>query len=529
MLRERSLRPSQAAQQNTAGNIVVCGTGYCYKVEKWPISSFTGRKHKLVMPPDSPDKKFVLLVGCSHLRAIADGNVKMPEGLSFGIMSTPGACAAELRTEVMNSVVPRTPDVVCLLAPSNDLEASRTIDEAGVAFGKLLYSVCSLWPQVMVLDFPPRLNVAVDLQDQLRQEFHRVAARAGVKYVSTAEHFPVHNLKLWSQDGVHLSDSEGMGILAKLFWTSAHLHLETTAPKPQVAPETSLPARRFSPKVVVKEEVAATQPCQTDEEGYMTVSYSSKRQHSWEPKQSHGAPKMRIVQQQVEAMPPNVDVSPQASTSRAVVVEEQGHRMSTRTVKDRESSSAVCQFGQKVFKVNTGVEVCFLTDSMCLGLEDTISNINAFVHPGTTGSRSLSQNIDHFKKLSGGAIVVIHLGTNDIATGVSPSLLVQHMDSLIHGIQRGREDIHFAVCSVLPRPVDQHNTKALLKQFNALMERKTTQMCNVTFLRTNKYFLSRGEVLCHLFDRDGLHLNLKGKDILFSYFKKFLWHFCRHE
>lgn len=34
--------------------------------------------------------------------------------------------------------------------------------------------------QVFVLDFPPRLNVEVALQDFMRQEFRRVAARMGM-------------------------------------------------------------------------------------------------------------------------------------------------------------------------------------------------------------------------------------------------------------------------------------------------------------------------------------------------------------
>ncbi|XP_071394985.1 uncharacterized protein [Centroberyx affinis] len=229
------------------------GTGSRHRVNEWKRSTFTRRTRKLVIPAESPDKKFVLLVGDSHLRAIADGFVGMPEGrLSFGVLSIPGASAAELRTEVLNAALPRTPDAVCLLAPSNNLTASRTISEAGTDFGKLLKTVCATWPNVCVLDFPPRLNIEVAMQDLLRQEYHRVAAAMHVGYMSVTEHFPLSRLDLWCTDGVHLSDDAGMEILAQLLWFAAYPQLEATVQRAQTSPKTSPPVRRVSPKVVVK-------------------------------------------------------------------------------------------------------------------------------------------------------------------------------------------------------------------------------------------------------------------------------------
>lgn len=92
----------------------------------------------------------MLFVGDSHLRALAGRHVEMPDGcLSFGFLSTPGASAAELRTELLNADIPRTPDVVCLLAPSNNLTATPSIETAGVAFDGLLRAACSRWPKVV--------------------------------------------------------------------------------------------------------------------------------------------------------------------------------------------------------------------------------------------------------------------------------------------------------------------------------------------------------------------------------------------
>ncbi|XP_047199527.1 uncharacterized protein LOC118123388 [Hippoglossus stenolepis] len=269
MPRLKSKRRSESAKRQMAERRTVVlgpqhpaeepcrGTGRRHAVLKWPISAVTGRSHKLVLPAESPDKKFVLIVGDSHLRAIVDGFVKMPEGcLSFGVMSTPGARASQLRTEVHHAVVPRTPDVVCVLAPSNNLTASKTPCEAGVEFGLYLDAVRSRWPEVFVLDFPPRLTIEEVQQEFFRQEFHRVAARAGVKYYSIAERFPLNHTDLWSRDGVHLSDCEGMGILVQLLWAAAYQELQPPPPKPQVSPRASSPpTSSIVPRLVVKGEV----------------------------------------------------------------------------------------------------------------------------------------------------------------------------------------------------------------------------------------------------------------------------------
>ncbi|XP_071380716.1 uncharacterized protein, partial [Centroberyx affinis] len=326
MPRGKGYRRSQAAKRRVAERRTVDvepqqGTGYRHAVRKWPISSLTGRSHKLVVPVESPDKKFVLVVGDSHLRAIADGFVKMPEGgLSFGVMSTPGAAAADLRTEVLNAVVPRTPDAVCLLAPSNNLTASRTVGEAGADFARLLASVCSRWQTVFVLDFPPRLNIEVGQQELLRQEFHRVAARMGVKYCYVAEHFPLNCLELWSRDGVHLSDSEGMEVLVQLLWIFAYQQLETPAPTPVVPPRASPP--RFSPKVVVKGEVSVPRPPPNPFE-WTLVGRGRKVEACVAgvcPKPARARAVKVAVKEEVEPEASVVGLSPKPSPARAVKV-----------------------------------------------------------------------------------------------------------------------------------------------------------------------------------------------------------------
>nr|XP_061832455.1 uncharacterized protein LOC133616857 [Nerophis lumbriciformis] len=180
-----------------------------------------------------PEKKTVFVIGDSHLRGLVDGDVALPKvPLSFSFLSVPGGGAAALRTEVGRLEFPWTPDVVCVLAPSNDLGRGPFCD-AAVEFGALLTSVRSRWPKVFVLDFPPRLNKPVGLQYLLRQEHHRVTTRMGLPFVAVTSSFLLDRLELWCYDGVHLSDTGGSPILVKLLCDAA---LTLFAPDPPAPP-----------------------------------------------------------------------------------------------------------------------------------------------------------------------------------------------------------------------------------------------------------------------------------------------------
>ncbi|XP_044191600.1 LOW QUALITY PROTEIN: uncharacterized protein LOC122969723, partial [Thunnus albacares] len=258
MPRAKSHRRAQAAKRRIAERqswtpgppipefVARRGTGYRHRVRRWRTSELTHRPIKFVTPAQRPEQQMVFVVGDSHLRAIVDGFVSMPQGsLSFSFLSVPGGAAADLRTEVMHASLPWTPDAVCVCAPSNNLTASRTIGEAALDFGALLTTVCNLWPKVFVLDFPPRINTIL-----LRQEYHRVTARMGLPYVSVAEHLPLHRLELWCHDGVHLSDTDGMPVMVEVLWDAAVRQLVLPPPEPRVSPRTS-PRTRVSPRLVV--------------------------------------------------------------------------------------------------------------------------------------------------------------------------------------------------------------------------------------------------------------------------------------
>ncbi|XP_034036663.1 uncharacterized protein LOC117519423 [Thalassophryne amazonica] len=346
MPRGKSHRRSEAARRRMAE---------CRTEVLGPQSASSDTSHKLVIPAEVPDKKFVLVVGASHLRSLADGIVPMPEDrYSFDFMSTPGAYADHLRTEVVHAVLPRTPDAVCLIAPGNNLTACTTPEHGGAAFHCYLVTVCNSWPtaQVFVVDRVPRLTVPGDVQEFFRQEFHRVSARLGmfeinddavlntcmvayenyilniidilldplwfsnkkvdiaflkgVKYYHHAGRFPLNNRKLWCHDGVHLSDDKGMLLLVDSLLAATTHHLETLAPTRQLSRPVSptpkpRPRPRVVPRVVVVGEVPVPRPPLPE---WTSVEPGRKLAvHSSDHERGSGSPQKRVVHHVVDGAP----------------------------------------------------------------------------------------------------------------------------------------------------------------------------------------------------------------------------------
>ncbi|XP_063074133.1 uncharacterized protein LOC134464707 [Engraulis encrasicolus] len=185
---------------------------------------------------------------------------------------------------------------------------------------------------------------------------------------------------------------------------------------------------------------------------------------------------------------------------------------------------------KKEFVVPKDLEVCFLTDSMCRGLDQWAvpAGGQVWVHPETTLARSIQHHTYHVETLKKDAVVVIHIGTNDMANGASATEIAEKMEMLIRELQnRCDYKLMFAVSSILPHLADNARTRDRVKSVNKLLEVRCDAMSNVCFVRTNKAFLKKREVVAEMYMPDGLHLTEHGKMTMFCCFRQFLWHFCR--
>ncbi|XP_034053276.1 uncharacterized protein LOC117533561 isoform X2 [Gymnodraco acuticeps] len=185
---------------------------------------------------------------------------------------------------------------------------------------------------------------------------------------------------------------------------------------------------------------------------------------------------------------------------------------------------------EKTFTVRKGLPVYLLTASICQGVEEQIPHLTAaYVHPDTFLARSLEQHAWKFDRVTGEALVVVHIGTDDVASGLSPAAIVGQMEALIDRIQHGHaEPLYVAVCSILPRPVDNQRTMGTVRDTNRRFHELCRRKKDTIHLPTGKLFLHHRQIIQNYFTGNGVHLNVEGKKVLFNYLKTFLWHFCKH-
>ncbi|XP_034053273.1 uncharacterized protein LOC117533560 isoform X4 [Gymnodraco acuticeps] len=185
---------------------------------------------------------------------------------------------------------------------------------------------------------------------------------------------------------------------------------------------------------------------------------------------------------------------------------------------------------EKTFAVRKGLPVYLLTASICQGVEEQIPHLTAaYVHPDTFLARSLEQHAWKFDRVTGEALVVVHIGTDDVASGLSPAAIVGQMEALIDRIQHGHaEPLYVAVCSILPRLVDNQRTMGTVRDTNRRFHELCRRKKDTIHLPTGKLFLHHRQIIQNYFAGDGVHLNVEGKKVLFNYLKTFLWHFCKH-
>lgn len=164
---------------------------------------------------------------------------------------------------------------------------------------------------------------------------------------------------------------------------------------------------------------------------------------------------------------------------------------------------------------------------MCRDINNYLKPAHCYVHPGTHLQRSTSQHVRHFHGLREKTLLLIHIGTNDIANGATPTVFLRRMQTLLKTISEvNQQVIYFAISAILPRMTDDGATKSTIKQCNNMMKHWTSQTNNIVFLNTSKLFLRNGKIVRCFYRHDGLHLNQQGKTKLFAYFQHFLWNFC---
>lgn len=154
-----------------------------------------------------------------------------------------------------------------------------------------------------------------------------------------------------------------------------------------------------------------------------------------------------------------------------------------------------------------------ISDSICKHI-DGIRTLNTVSIPGANISsvhQYIKDNTTHINTFSH---LILHVGTNDIGSGLTFELIVQYYVNLINLI-RDRLKCKIILSTVLPRPVDFEVTKStVIRINNRLLD--FSKKYNFLLVKSFKPFVQQpGSIPKRIFfAKDGLHLNYRGVFVL---------------
>ena len=159
-------------------------------------------------------------------------------------------------------------------------------------------------------------------------------------------------------------------------------------------------------------------------------------------------------------------------------------------------------------------------------------NTDISIHRGHT-VRQINDHVFFGKvKVTDFQTILIHAGTNDIAQLIQsgsiktalPQHILQYYVSLRQSIRRRNSHAILLFSSILPRVQDFHTFFPYVFGINFALEKWCAQSKGTCiFVPSYTLFLKQGLPKAHLFsEKDGLHLNGAGMDVLESCFQQAL-------
>ena len=114
-------------------------------------------------------------------------------------------------------------------------------------------------------------------------------------------------------------------------------------------------------------------------------------------------------------------------------------------------------------------------------------------------------------EVQGYRVIVLHVGTNDVANGRSHLEVVMDMKELLDLVLKENLKAVVMVSSVLYRPMDHTDSGDTVDRVNYELDRLCTRYGRVLFTRSYAVFKTGSRLLTDLYQPRGLHLSNTGK------------------